>query len=207
MKDSVRIYYNKQCIFLTENALELINNNGLSNAWVMNKKIESGVLALFEQFAVTTFDNLVWQVQPDMALAKFINEFDSLQAAGGVVWNVNDELLMIMRLGKWDLPKGKLDAGEEIEACAVREVEEETGVHSLQLKRFILSTYHIYILQERWILKRTDWFEMSAEKDDLKPQAEEGISKAEWVSRESVPKKMQNTYANIEYLLEQFVRQ
>ena len=34
-----------------------------------------------------------------------------ITAAGGLVFNQNDELLMIYRRGKWDLPKGKLEVG------------------------------------------------------------------------------------------------
>ena len=55
-------------------------------------------------------------------------------AAGAVVTR-NDpvrgiEVLIIhrMRYNDWTLPKGKLDAGESMPACAVREVLEETGV-------------------------------------------------------------------------------
>jgi 8-oxo-dGTP pyrophosphatase MutT (NUDIX family) len=35
---------------------------------------------------------------------------------------------MILRLGKWDLPKGKMEKNEEPMICAIREVEEECGI-------------------------------------------------------------------------------
>ncbi len=54
------------------------------------------------------------------------------------------EVLFMFRRGKWDLPKGKLDPGETLEACALREVEEETGVGQLELKNFLLVTEHTY---------------------------------------------------------------
>ena len=41
---------------------------------------------------------------------------------------------------KWDLPKGKLDKGETIEAAAIREVEEETGVKGLKIENFLKIT-------------------------------------------------------------------
>ena len=44
---------------------------------------------------------------------------------------------MIFRRGKWDLPKGKLDKGEKIEDCAVREVEEETGLKNVKLNSLL----------------------------------------------------------------------
>ena len=65
-------------------------------------------------------------------------------AAGGLVLNEKNELLMIFRRNKWDLPKGKLDEGESIEACALREVKEETGLQKLKLEKFIDITFHDY---------------------------------------------------------------
>ncbi|MFN5421861.1 MAG: NUDIX domain-containing protein, partial [bacterium] len=42
-----------------------------------------------------------------------------IEAAGGMVFNQAGELLMMKRRGFWDMPKGKLDAGESIEECAI----------------------------------------------------------------------------------------
>jgi len=67
-----------------------------------------------------------------------------IKAGGGIVTNELGELLMIFRRGKWDLPKGKLDAGETIEECALREVNEETGVQNLELGKLIAITQHEY---------------------------------------------------------------
>jgi len=44
-------------------------------------------------------------------------------AAGGLVTNEIDEILVINRLDKWDLPKGKVEPEEPIKLAAVREVE------------------------------------------------------------------------------------
>ena len=57
-----------------------------------------------------------------------------VRAAGGVVWRVGEntrlEVLIVHRpkYDDWSFPKGKLDPGEGDEQCAVREVEEETGL-------------------------------------------------------------------------------
>ena len=48
-----------------------------------------------------------------------------IKAAGGVVENHKNEILMMKRLGHWDLPKGKADPGENSATTAQREVEEE----------------------------------------------------------------------------------
>lgn len=121
-------------------------------------------------------------------------------AAGGLVFNENNELLMIFRRGKWDLPKGKLDKGEAIEECAVREVEEETGVTPIDLNNLIDITTHEYY--DKWenatVLKKTYWYKMyTTSNKELIPQAEEEIQKAEWVAIQHIPEKLTNTYPNI----------
>ena len=52
-------------------------------------------------------------------------------AAGVVVFRPGREVLLVHRprYDDWSFPKGKLDPGEHLTSCAVREVEEETGVH------------------------------------------------------------------------------
>ncbi len=53
-------------------------------------------------------------------------------AAGALVWRVRDGQLQVLavhrpRYDDWSWPKGKVDKGETMPACAVREVAEETG--------------------------------------------------------------------------------
>ncbi|WP_156522579.1 NUDIX hydrolase [Arachidicoccus ginsenosidimutans] len=121
-------------------------------------------------------------------------------AAGGLVFNGNNELLMIFRRGFWDLPKGKLDEGEAIESCALREVEEETGLTNIQLEELIGITYHDYF--DKWtnrdVRKETHWFKMFVSgSPELTPQTEEDIEKAEWATTEEVAAHLQNSYPNI----------
>src|ERR1041385_2734909 len=54
----------------------------------------------------------------DLKKAVF-KKFTLIIAAGGLVLNEKDELLIIFRRGKWDLPKGKVDKGESVEDCAI----------------------------------------------------------------------------------------
>jgi 8-oxo-dGTP pyrophosphatase MutT (NUDIX family) len=126
-------------------------------------------------------------------------------AAGGLVLNEKNELLMIFRRKKWDLPKGKLDEDESIEACALREVKEETGLQNLTLEKFINITLHEYedpYLNEK-VIKETHWFKMYAPNNQqLIPQLSEGIEKIEWVSDAMLPEKLQNSYVNILEIIE-----
>ena len=128
-----------------------------------------------------------------------------ISAGGGIVTNELGELLMIFRRGKWDLPKGKLDKGESIEDCALREVEEETGVKSLQLGKLLLVTEHEYF--DKWVqadvIKETHWFRMYVSGvPKLVPQTEEDITAIEWTSIADVTNRLNESYETIKQVLE-----
>ena len=128
----------------------------------------------------------------------FFKKFVLVQAAGGLVRNEKDEVLMIFRRGKWDLPKGKLDKGETLEECAVREVEEETGLKNIQLTGPLLVTHHTYHEGTRFILKESHWFSMETKSDQvLVPQAEEDIHEIKWVKNGELKQYFKNTFPSV----------
>ena len=126
-------------------------------------------------------------------------------AAGGIVENENKEILLIFRRGKWDLPKGKLDEGETIEECAVREVEEETGLRSIQQGELIEVTLHNYLEKGTEIEKETYWYAMKVEgEQNLVAQTEEDIEDIKWVKESELPVYLANTYNNIIDIIEKY---
>lgn len=125
-------------------------------------------------------------------------KFVVIMAAGGFIHTDKNDILLIFRRGKWDLPKGKLDENEEMEACAVREVKEETGLLQVQVQAPLEVTYHTYHQDGKHILKESHWYLMRSEKQpDLQPQLEEDIQKCEWVAVEQLATYMENTHASI----------
>ena len=131
----------------------------------------------------------------------------TIVAAGGLVTNEADELLLIYRRGFWDLPKGKVDEGETIEACAVREVQEETGLTNVQLGTLIGITYHEYF--DTWkqceVVKETYWFAMHVTgNQQLLPQHEEDIQDVKWVAQQDIMPYLQNTYNNIVEIINKY---
>ncbi len=122
-------------------------------------------------------------------------------AAGGMVLNDKDEILFIYRKKRWDLPKGKTEKNETIEASAIREVEEETGVEGLKVTKFLQKTYHIFKRKGRYRLKVTHWYEMrTSYEGELRPETKEGIEKAKWKDLKKSQKALQKSYANIKLL-------
>ncbi|MDO4462255.1 MAG: NUDIX domain-containing protein [Bacteroidia bacterium] len=119
----------------------------------------------------------------DLLLEQVKQCYKYIQAAGGLVENEKGEYLIINRLGKVDLPKGKQELGETPEQNALREVNEETGLSGISLGNFICDTYHTYPLNGEIALKRTRWFSMTVDgTPSLKPQPEENIASAQWVA-------------------------
>ena len=132
-----------------------------------------------------------------------------IMAGGGVVVNEKNQVLFIYRRKKWDLPKGKLDPGEDIKACAIREVMEETGIRNLTIGNLIIVTTHSYEENGMNMQKETHWFEMKASTVDnstLTPQLEEDIEKIEWVSLENLEEYLSETYTNIQQVLNSWNR-
>jgi len=94
-----------------------------------------------------------------------------------------------------------LEVGENINECAIREVEEECGVDNLVIVKPLKDTYHTYEMNGVAILKRTYWFKMKTNfTADLIPQLEEGITKVEWVSKEGISTRLENSYGNVNEL-------
>ncbi|WP_396183124.1 NUDIX hydrolase [Flavobacterium sp.] len=125
------------------------------------------------------------------------------KAGGGLVYNDKNEVLFIFRNKKWDLPKGGIEKGEEIEYTAIREVEEETGVKGLKIIRKLSKTYHIFKRSGRYKLKITHWFEMRTSfNEKLIGQVEEGIEKVEWKPESEIENCLLNSYENIKLLFE-----
>lgn len=124
--------------------------------------------------------------------------FTVLVAAGGLITNPAGEVLMMFRRGKWDLPKGKQDPGEDLETCALREVAEETGLHTVSLENKITETYHYYPMKNKKVLKHTHWYRMQFTGTELTvPQIEEDIQDLEWIKPENVDKYLKFSYENI----------
>ena len=118
-----------------------------------------------------------------------------IKAAGGLVKNSEGGYLFIFRNKRWDLPKGKLEKGEKMKETALREVEEECGVTIQTNNEKICRTYHIYEMGQKIVLKKTNWYDMTVKGvPKLVPQKEEGITKAEWLNKNDLPKVLENTY-------------
>lgn len=124
-------------------------------------------------------------------------EFTLIQASGGLVYNGN-KILLIFRRGKWDLPKGKLDEGEDLVSCALREIKEETGIRSITFEQTLGISYHTYFENGKHILKESHWHLIKGNDSEvLVPQTDEDIEKCEWIDRDRLTPYMDNAPASV----------
>jgi 8-oxo-dGTP pyrophosphatase MutT (NUDIX family) len=162
-----------------------------------------------EQVIIKMFQNKIQKAYlyyPDeKAILKKVKEkIPVCKAGGGLVYNKAGDVLFIFRNGKWDLPKGGIEKGEEIEDTATRAVEEETGVDNLKITHKLQKTYHVFKRNGKYKLKITHWFEMRTNFEGTpKPQANEGIEKVAWLNSEQIKEALKNSYENIKLLFEE----
>jgi hypothetical protein len=190
-----KVFYNEKALILTEKPLGNVKTLRYNTENQFDEAID--ILKNTNISEINIFHHNLEKLWLD-----FKSNFHYLEAAGGVVLNPENKILFIHRLGKWDLPKGKVEEGETTEIAAVREVEEECGINNLDLKDHITTTYHIYF-QNDLKLKATYWYNMNYDGNEtLIPQLEEGIGVAEWKGRNDLPQILPQTYGNIKIVLE-----
>jgi 8-oxo-dGTP pyrophosphatase MutT (NUDIX family) len=195
-----KIYFNDKPLFLTDAITPEIEpfahhddavfidefSHGAVNSMIHEMRQEKVHAGIFFHTNVEELKKAIWK------------KFLIVKAAGGLVVNEDGEILFIFRREKWDLPKGKLDEGESLEECAVREVEEETGLKEIKLKKHLVTTYHTYDESGHHILKETYWYLLSAPKNQpLIPQTVEQITRIEWANPGKLDKYVSNTYPSI----------
>ena len=182
----------------------------LSGAVVITNVSTEKSMAFLRELMDNHYEDVSFRILPDYynqtkSLVK--REFKIIDAAGGVVVNEKNKKLLIYRLKKWDLPKGKVDKGENFKMTAVREVEEETGV-KVRVRKNITTTWHTYTIKDRPILKRNKWYAMDCLDDSgMKPQKGENIEKVVWMNDEEVSTLMKKTYRSLRYVLKVFRKQ
>jgi 8-oxo-dGTP pyrophosphatase MutT (NUDIX family) len=195
------VYLGLKPLFLTSQRPEQLQQNTLVERAESQEAVQSFLTRLEHD---TDLESGVL-VHPDVdtALEIIKQQFLFIQAAGGLVWSDKDQILLIFRRGKWDLPKGKLDPGEQLEDCAVREVEEETGLTGIRIGQQLGSTYHTYYQGGIHILKESVWYLMQApHEDNLQPQTEEDIEQCIWVNTDQLHQYLPNTYRTIADVLQ-----
>ena len=192
-----KIYLEKRCIIICSPDEPALSD---PNSMELHLGGTGDIPSLVDMFETSPSLSRIYIPTDDMETTYkgFCSQFKEVNAAGGLVSNRRGDVLLIRRNELWDLPKGHQEAGEDISVTALREVQEETGVLKLRLRKLICVTDHCYRRNEIWHLKHTWWYDMLyTDPVDLTPQREEDITKAAWVARSGLSPYLKNTYPSI----------
>jgi 8-oxo-dGTP diphosphatase len=129
-----------------------------------------------------------------MVVMASVTDVTDVLAAGVVVFRPGREVLLVHRprYDDWSFPKGKLDPGEHLTACAVREVEEETGLRVRLGPPLPLQRYPVAGGRHKTV---SYWVGRAVDDDDVsgyEPNAE--IDRVEWVPYDLAKRRL--TYAH-----------
>ncbi|OWY21513.1 NUDIX domain-containing protein [Sphingobacteriales bacterium UPWRP_1] len=207
-----KIFINGTPLYLLNNPIpSLPQRKDILQVTYKNNAELKDIISFVEQNTASLTEVYLWGANLNQVQADFARNYELIDAAGGVVYNPNGEILLIYRKGRWDLPKGKVEIQEPLETAALREVAEETGLTDVIVQQPIVIadsqgniTFHTYHDSKKLrILKATYWYEMRcADCSNMAPQQEEGITALEWVAPQNLQKGyLQNTYPSIRDVL------
>jgi 8-oxo-dGTP pyrophosphatase MutT (NUDIX family) len=196
----IKIYFNNKPLFLvnevTKEIEELLHHE--DTVFIDEFNAHTLKAMIHEMEAAQIHAGVFLHKDTEEMLQAFKKKLVLVTAAGGLAHTDENELLLIFRKGKWDLPKGKLDGKESLETCALREIKEETGLQQAEIEHPLCVTYHTYHEFGKHILKESHWFLMKAPKQaSFTPQREEDIEKCEWVTPDQLGPYLDHTHASI----------
>ena len=194
------IYFGNKPLILCDNAavaaMTFHNANGIYTEKELNSNTVNQMIVQMQQ--PQTIGGIFEHSNVENLLKSFSDQMVLIQAGGGLVYTPQKTVLLIFRRGKWDLPKGKLDEGENLAECAIREVQEETGLQQATLEKDLTITWHTYHQDGALILKESHWYLMQTEKEEaLTPQVDEDIELCQWVPLHELNTYMQQTHPSI----------
>jgi 8-oxo-dGTP pyrophosphatase MutT (NUDIX family) len=225
MGQMYKVFFNEQVVFIEAKKNESLFNNDIGNTTTSNNYIArpcNKSVVLNNTFHIETLGDFsrFWSLfVADKGFSEAIitgkteahvfavmkDFFHVVEAAGGLVFDDLGRILFIERMGRWDLPKGKIDKGETAVLAAMREVEEETGVVVSENLKEITTTFHVYSSpyhNSEWVLKPTYWFEMQMlDSSKIAPQISEDITKVCWFSPVELNEVLANTYSSLKDII------
>jgi ADP-ribose pyrophosphatase YjhB (NUDIX family) len=202
-----KVFVNNKPVFLTGGTKEI---KILEKTTIIRLYDDTNLQEIIDNYQYDESAECLYIVteHPERTWSRFRNMYRIVVSAGGIVKNSEGKFLFIMRKGKWDLPKGKVEEGEIIEDAAKREIAEECGITQLTISRKLLPTFHTYNAGKLRILKETNWYEFSYDKNETpKPQSEEYITEVRWFDFSEINTVLNNTYTSIAELVQKEIIQ
>ena len=180
----------------------------INHVWIRNvdEAALDTLLGFLNSKVPTNILSVVLTASDLLSVKKYLrSKFRIVQAAGGLI-RKKEKFLMIYRMKKWDLPKGKKEKNEKYRRTAVREVEEECNV-AVRIGSKICTTWHTYTMNKNSMLKKTKWYLMDCVDDSkMKPALEEDIEELRWMTQKEVYHALEHSYKSIQYVFEEYYK-
>lgn len=114
-----------------------------------------------------------------------IQEIVREPTAGGIVFRRNDEgaieiLLIQDAKGRWTIPKGHIEEGENAQQTARREIGEEAGLHEVDMLGWLGKIHFRYRRIDKLVLMTTQIYLVRAKGDTNAIQKEEWMNDIKW---------------------------
>jgi len=195
--------------YILDAAAEPITQAKLINhVWIKNvEEVDLDTLLRFLNSNVpTNILSVIISTAGTLSVKSYMQaRFKIVKAAGGLI-RKKEKFLMIYRMKKWDLPKGKRERNEKYKQTAVREVMEECNI-IVRLGGKICTTWHTYTMNKNAMLKKTRWYLMDIVDDTMmRPALEEDIEEIRWMNRKEVYHALEHSYKSISYVFEQYYK-
>jgi 8-oxo-(d)GTP phosphatase len=182
---------------------KLINHVWVNGASLMDLDL---ILDLINSKVPINLLSLAISVKDYEAAKTYLKKKFKVVKAGGGLVRKKDKVLMIYRMKKWDLPKGKKESGEKSKDTAVREVEEECNV-KVKIGKKICTTWHTYTMNKSSMIKKTRWYLMDLVDDSkIRPAVEEDIEELRWMTQKEIYHALENSYKSIRFVFEEYYK-
>ncbi len=200
-----KIYINENClVFADQNQVQSLGDQNVTVLpFLAGKKMLLNYVDKLEKSAgPSTF--VLLSSNPKSMFDDFRSIYKQIKAAGGIIYNEEGAILFIERLGRWDLPKGKVDTDEKTREAAIREVKEETGLDCRVAGKAGVTWHTYFDARSRRILKKTVWYTMVLIGSSLVAiQEEENITAYRWMKPEPFLNSDLPTYRSIRDIVSQ----
>ena len=181
----------------------------INHVWIrsVDEAALDTLLGLLNSKVPTNILSVIISTSDLFSVKKYLrSKFRVVQAAGGLI-RKKEKFLMIYRMKKWDLPKGKKEKNEKYRRTAIREVQEECNV-TVKIGSKICTTWHTYTMNKNAMLKKTKWYLMDCLDDaKMKPAVEEDIEELRWMTQKEVYHALEHSYKSISYVFEEYYKQ
>jgi len=207
-KSTANLDHRQFDVIIDEQLSKVSHKRLIDDVWVRNASKEDidHLLKLMTEKKFRNLDALTFTVKNRSETVNYLKEKFKVILAGGGVVSRDGKVILIFRRKKWDIPKGKLKKNEGPDVGAIREVEEECKI-KVALEEKICTTWHTYLSNGKFILKKTYWYKMTCLDDSkMKPQKKEDIEDVRWMDFDQTRQALYNSYRTIRHVIKRFYR-